>query len=846
MMTSRSLHLRHAKRIFRIVLECAIFVLVGKHITGPGRENTAAKPRPLAGWRAVRNWTVRAGLGAWLTMLAGPALSQPSQPKATCQPTAANTSASQAVAEANARRLPEALAAIDHGLSLNAACGADANSIIVARGSFALLLFRLNRLADADRIAADTVTLTPTSDQARQVRDRLLLARIEIAAAQGAVAALQERVDSFERVARGAGIADDVRAAAAHFRRCLATGILRFRCRDNETTILYGQYSGARKDGRLTVEGQCDVEPLVTQTAISSGGPFAFAAGPFRSLLRACQLEREIAPLAATWMDAVDAAVDGRADRARVADDVARPLRLKLIQLAESIDGFDQSPISRLQPRALSFFVAMTNARLRLHAKLPPDPTLQTIAAELRPLLEAAYPRVTAGELGFLQLDTPALIALVTAFQPGMADDVRAERIWRLVALSFGRETSQLTPSFAQTRKALHPDEMAVVTFAATDSTGVVIFARRDGRILFRELDPGAGLLTGVGGALLDSIGEPPPGGEDVPIGAARALYSRLICPGERALGKTERIAFFLDPVAERFPLTLLARPEQGCDQEFLGEAIFERTPRRNLEGVTWLGIERSLRIVPFGAVPATRASRTPGGYLGVAESAGGSSASAVRPMEERSTIDGLDPLPSAVAEIRTSSEAFDSPRRTILLDREAREAPVRDRLGRGGYRLVHFAAHAIDAPMGLGVPAIVLAEPTAPERARGADRFLTPDEVSRSHLGGSLVLLSACRTARPRVGLGRGIVSGLGGAFLEAGASAVIVTYWNVNDSSSAALTPAIVRAIATGADAQAAVHGAQVEYLRPTSGGRYPPRGDPYFWAPYITVTPNTVRPE
>ena len=97
--------------------------------------------------------------------------------------------------------------------------------------------------------------------------------------------------------------------------------------------------------------------------------------------------------------------------------------------------------------------------------------------------------------------------------------------------------------------------------------------------------------------------------------------------------------------------------------------------------------------------------------------------------------------------------------------------------------RLIHLAAHGLlDDIRQTGIPgAIVLASED------GADGLLTSDEIYSTKLNAKLVVLSACSTGKGNL-TGDGVV-GLSRCFIAAGASAVVVSLWTVNDLSTALL---------------------------------------------------------
>jgi CHAT domain-containing protein/tetratricopeptide (TPR) repeat protein len=205
----------------------------------------------------------------------------------------------------------------------------------------------------------------------------------------------------------------------------------------------------------------------------------------------------------------------------------------------------------------------------------------------------------------------------------------------------------------------------------------------------------------------------------------------------------------------------------------------------------------------------------------------------------------------------------------TLLLGPGATEAALK--AGSPGTSVIHLATHgffldgerrerAVDASRGIGV---VSPAPDSAARARpcegnplllsglalaGAndrvsampgqeDGILTAEEISALDLAGvEWVVLSACDTGKGRIQAGEGVV-GLRRAFQVAGARAVIVSLWEVEDESAREWMRALYRArIVDGLDAADAVAKADLNVLR---GRRAQARStDPFYWAAFVAT--------
>jgi CHAT domain-containing protein len=144
-------------------------------------------------------------------------------------------------------------------------------------------------------------------------------------------------------------------------------------------------------------------------------------------------------------------------------------------------------------------------------------------------------------------------------------------------------------------------------------------------------------------------------------------------------------------------------------------------------------------------------------------------------------------------------------------------------------YRFIHVATHGLlnaERPQFTGVVLSLVGNKTN-------DGFLRTDEVFNLHLGGPLVVLSACETGLGKEKRGEGVM-GLTRAFMYEGAPTVGVSLWSVADRSTAELMTDFYRRLLTANDASSssALRGAQLAMI---SGKKY---SAPFFWAPFVLI--------
>jgi CHAT domain-containing protein len=222
-------------------------------------------------------------------------------------------------------------------------------------------------------------------------------------------------------------------------------------------------------------------------------------------------------------------------------------------------------------------------------------------------------------------------------------------------------------------------------------------------------------------------------------------------------------------------------------------------------------------------AQPTHRAAAQAQTLVAFANPTAGSAAIA----QMRALFDGssFGALPDTETEVRRIASVYGPSRSRVYVAGDARESTFK-RDARSA-RIVHVATHGViddHAPL---YSALLL----APDGPSGDDGLLEAREILDLHLEADLVVLSACDTARGKIGAGEGVV-GLSWAFLAAGSRTIVVSQAPAESRATATLMVEFHRQLRAGATAAEALQRAQLA-LR-----REPRFSQPFYWAPFVVI--------
>lgn len=187
-----------------------------------------------------------------------------------------------------------------------------------------------------------------------------------------------------------------------------------------------------------------------------------------------------------------------------------------------------------------------------------------------------------------------------------------------------------------------------------------------------------------------------------------------------------------------------------------------------------------------------------------------------------------LGNIPEAEDEVRSIAQFYDSKNSRILVRSEASEDTLK--LESHDFGIIHIAAHGIlndSSPMYSNVA-------LAHGKDQAQDGLLEAWEVMNMDLNASMVVLSACETARGKVGAGEGMI-GLSWAFFVAGVPCVVVSQWNVNSESTTKLMEEFHKQWRTSKSHLSKADALRSAALNVMKNPRY---SHPHYWASFVVV--------
>lgn len=315
-------------------------------------------------------------------------------------------------------------------------------------------------------------------------------------------------------------------------------------------------------------------------------------------------------------------------------------------------------------------------------------------------------------------------------------------------------------------------------------------------------------------------------------LAEAYKLYSLLFTP----------VAAQLDGVEH-----LVVAPSRALASLPFGLLVTDPPPRiagQDYREVKWLTRRMALSLVPSvrafldlrGVVKASQANRSFIGFGDFLPAPQGARGPADACAEDRERLAGFSRLPATPNEIRTVANLFGAS--DIVLGTDfTRKAVERPELGQ--YRVIYFATHAL-LPTELecrSQPALLVSLPQGSSNPE--DGVLDAEAILELKLDADLVVLSACNTAGASGETGGESLSGLARSFFYAGARALLVSHWLVEDTATSHLMRETFTRLKAGGNGSAmAIKAAQADILDRAGKDLPVAWSHPLFWAAFTLV--------
>jgi CHAT domain-containing protein/Tfp pilus assembly protein PilF len=297
---------------------------------------------------------------------------------------------------------------------------------------------------------------------------------------------------------------------------------------------------------------------------------------------------------------------------------------------------------------------------------------------------------------------------------------------------------------------------------------------------------------------------------------SARELYDLLLGPAAGELRRGDRLVVVPDGPLWELPFQVLQTPQS---QDLIDRhALFLAPSLSVLRESMKRRAQRAENIA--NRPPTVLAFGNP--------TLGGESVGRVQAlMDER-----LELLPEAERQVRALEQLYGATRSDVYVGDEAREERLK--ADARSYRVLHVATHGILNDRNPMYSHLVMAQ----QKGGVEDGLLEAREIMQLEMTADVAVLSACETARGRVGRGEGMI-GLTWALLVAGVPTTVVSQWKVRSDSTAELMIAFHRRLrerlsrpAGQRDIAGALRMAALEVKRD------PRYRHPFYWAPFVVV--------
>jgi CHAT domain-containing protein/ketosteroid isomerase-like protein len=184
-----------------------------------------------------------------------------------------------------------------------------------------------------------------------------------------------------------------------------------------------------------------------------------------------------------------------------------------------------------------------------------------------------------------------------------------------------------------------------------------------------------------------------------------------------------------------------------------------------------------------------------------------------------------FEPLPDAERMVKGLAQLYGDKSSKVYVGADAREEVLKAEADK--YRVLQLATHGVINNASPMYSHVVLAQGGESKE----DGLLEAWEIMQMDLKADLAVLSACETARGRIGAGEGVI-GLSWALFVAGCPTTVVSQWKVESSSTTELMLAFHHNLKLGLNKSEAMRQAAIKLM---ADKRY---SHPFYWAGFIVV--------
>jgi CHAT domain-containing protein/Tfp pilus assembly protein PilF len=200
-------------------------------------------------------------------------------------------------------------------------------------------------------------------------------------------------------------------------------------------------------------------------------------------------------------------------------------------------------------------------------------------------------------------------------------------------------------------------------------------------------------------------------------------------------------------------------------------------------------------------------------------------------PSDPSSTLGNvnLKSLPEAEKQVKMIADIYGSKDSKIYIGADATEEKVK--ADASNYRILHFATHGILNDTSPLYSYILLSQTKKSEKEDG---LFEAWELMRLELNADLIVLSACETARGRIGAGEGVI-GLTWALFVAGCPTTVVSQWKVESASTTHLMVEFHNQLRGGNKSINKAEALRQASLKLLKNDQYK---HPFYWASFVIV--------